>query len=244
MRSREQTLLQHLGELRRRVFICVVAVIVGSAVAFPFWEEIVGLLARQGPDVDLIAIEITETLGTSIKVSLFAGFVLASPLVIYQAGMFVTPGLTGKEKRFLFAFLPGVLIAFISGVAFSYFVLLPPLLGFLLSHGSGLVEIQPRVSNFVGNILRLLFWMGIAFETPLIMYLLAQLGLVTARSLIKFFRYWVVVAFLLAAIITPTVDPYNQALVAVPLLVLYGFGILLAFIAGRSRSRSKALSLT
>ncbi|MEE8466785.1 MAG: twin-arginine translocase subunit TatC [Dehalococcoidia bacterium] len=244
MRSGEQTLLQHLGELRRRVFICVVAVIVGSAAAFPFWEEIVELLARQGPEVDLIAIEITETLTTSIKVSLFAGFVLASPLVIFQAGMFVTPGLTGKEKRFMFAFLPGVLGAFVLGVAFSYFVLLPPLLGFLLSHGSDLIEIQPRVSNFVGNVLRLMFWMGLAFETPLIMYLLAQLGLVTARSLIKFFRYWVVVAFLLAAIITPTVDPYNQALVAVPLLVLYGIGILLAFVAGRSRSRSKALSST
>lgn len=244
MRSGEQTLLQHLGELRRRVFICVVAVIVGSAATFPFWEEIVELLARQGPEVDLIAIEITETLTTSIKVSLFGGFILASPLVIFQAGMFVTPGLTGREKRFMFAFLPGVLGAFVLGVAFSYFVLLPPLLGFLLSHGSDLIEIQPRVSNFVGNVLRLMFWMGLAFETPLVMYLLAQLGLVTARSLIKFFRYWVVVAFLLAAIITPTVDPYNQALVAVPLLVLYGIGIVLAFIAGRSRSRSKALSST
>ena len=242
MRPRELTLLQHLGELRRRLFISVLAIVVGSAAAFPFWEKIVELLARQGPDVQLIAIEITETLSTSIKVSLFAGFILASPIIIYQAGMFITPGLTGKEKRFLFAFMPGALLAFAAGVAFSYFVLLPPLLGFLISHGSDLVEIQPRVSNFVGNVIRLMFWMGVAFETPLVMYLLAQLGLVTARSLGRFRRYWVVVAFILAAIITPTVDPVNQALVAGPLLVLYEFGILLARLAGRSRRKSSAIS--
>ena len=153
MRPREQSLLQHLGELRRRVFVCVLAVIVGSGIAFPFWERIVELLARQGPDVQLIAIELTETLSTSIKVSLFAGFVLASPVIIYQVVMFVAPGLTGKEKRFLLAFMPGVLLAFAAGVAFSYFVLLPPLLGFLIGHGSDLVDIQLRVSNFVGNLI-------------------------------------------------------------------------------------------
>ena len=201
MRPREQSLLQHLGELRRRVFVCVLAVVVGSGAAFPFWERIVELLARQGPDVQLIAIELTETLSTSIKVSLFAGFVLASPVIIYQVVMFVAPGLTGKEKRFLLAFMPGVLLAFAAGVAFSYFVLLPPLLGFLIGHGSDLVDIQLRVSNFVSNLIRLMFWMGLAFETPLVMYLLAQLGLVTARSLARFRRYWVVVAFVLAAII-------------------------------------------
>ena len=89
-----------------------------------------------------------------------------------------------------------------------------------------------------GVMLRLLFWMGISFETPLVMYLLAQLGIVNARTFRRFYRYWVVVAFILGALITPTVDPFNQALVAIPLIVLYGFGILLAAVAGRSRRRS------
>ena len=242
MRSREQTMLQHIGELRRRVFISVLTVIVGSAASFPFWEKIVELLSRQAPDVQLIAIELTETLSTSIKVSLFTGLVLASPIILYQVVMFVAPGLTGKEKRFLLAFLPGALLAFAAGVAFSYFVLLPPLLGFLIGHGSELVDTQLRVSSFVGNVIRLMFWMGIAFETPLVMYLLAQLGLVNARSLGRFRRYWVVVAFVLAAIITPTVDPVNQSLVAGPLLVLYEVGILLARLAGRGRSKSQAIT--
>lgn len=242
MRSREQTMLQHIGELRRRVFFSVLAVIVGSAASFPFWKKIVELLSRQAPDVQLIAIELTETLSTSIKVSLFTGLVVASPVVLYQVIVFVAPGLTGKEKRFLLAFLPGALMAFAAGVAFSYFVLLPPLLGFLIGHGSELVDTQLRVSNFVGNIIRLMFWMGIAFETPLVMYLLAQLGLVNARSLGRFRRYWVLVAFVLAAVITPTVDPVNQSLVAGPLLVLYEVGILLAHLAGRGRSKSKAIT--
>ena len=99
-----------------------------------------------------------------------------------------------------------------------------------------------RISNIINLMIRLLFWMGLAFETPLVMFLLAQLGIVTAGSLARFRRYWVVVAFVLAAIITPTVDPVNQALVAGPLLVLYEVGILLARIAGRSRKKSNAIT--
>jgi sec-independent protein translocase protein TatC len=99
-----------------------------------------------------------------------------------------------------------------------------------------------RISNIINLMIRLLFWMGLAFETPLVMYLLASLGIVSAGPLARFRRYWVVVAFILAAIITPTVDPFNQALVAGPLLVLYELGILLARIAGRGRRKSKAIA--
>ena len=101
-----------------------------------------------------------------------------------------------------------------------------------------------RVSNIINLMIRLLFWMGLAFETPLIMYLLANLGIVSAPGLGRFRRYWVVVAFILAAIITPTVDPVNQGLVAGPLLVLYEAGIILARIAGRGRNKSNAIIST
>ena len=248
MRSREQTFLQHLGELRRRVFICVVAVLVGSAAAFVFFEQLIEILVQPARDLnlgtggDLIYTEVTELLTTAIKVSIVAGLVLASPVIIYQAVMFVAPGLTGREKRYLFGFMPAVISAFAGGVAFAYFVLTPPALHFLLTFGGDVAVPLIRVSNIVNLMIRLLFWMGLAFETPLVMYLLAQLGIVSAQSLSRFRRYWVVVAFVLAAIITPTVDPFNQALVAGPLLVLYEVGILLARIAGRSRSKSKAIT--
>lgn len=248
MRSREQTMLQHIGELRKRVFICVLAVLVGSAVAFVFFEQLIEILvspARDlelGPGGELIYTEVTELLTTAIKVSFVGGFMLAMPIILWQVVMFIAPGLTGREKRYLFGFMPAVVLAFSGGVAFGYYILTPPALHFLLTFGDGVAVPLIRVSNIVNLMIRLLFWMGLAFETPLVMYLLATLGIVTVGSLSRFRRYWVVVAFIMAAIITPTVDPVNQGLVAGPLLVLYEVGILLARIAARGRRKSQAIT--
>ena len=249
MSSREFSILEHLAELRRRVFISVLALIVGAGVAFCFFRQIIDLLVRPARDLDagtgqLVFIEVTELLTTSVKVSLVAGFVLAMPVILYQVIMFVVPGLTGREKRYLLGFLPAVLLAFMAGVAFGYFVLTPPALHFLLTFGADVATPFIRVSNIVNLMIRLLFWMGISFETPLVMYLLAQIGLVNARMLGRFRRYWVVVAFILGAIITPTVDPVNQALVAVPLLVLYELGVVLARLASRSRTTTEVAEIS
>lgn len=249
MSSREFSILEHLAELRRRVFISVLALIVGAGVAFCFFRQIIDLLVRPARDLDagtgqLVFIEVTELLTTSVKVSLVAGFVLAMPVILYQVIMFVAPGLTGREKRYLLGFLPAVLLAFMAGVAFGYFVLTPPALHFLLTFGADVATPFIRVSNIVNLMIRLLFWMGISFETPLVMYLLAQIGLVNARMLGRFRRYWVVVAFILGAIITPTVDPVNQALVAVPLLVLYELGVFLARLASRSRTTTEMAEIS
>ncbi len=248
MNNRELTILQHLSELRRRVFICVLALLVGSAVAFAFFTELIELLVRPARDLEtgvggqLIFTEVTELLTTSIKVSFVAGFILALPVILYQAVMFVAPGLTGRERRYLLGFMPGALLAFLAGIAFGYFILTPPALHFLLTFGGDVAVPMIRVSNIVNLMIRLLFWMGIAFETPLVMFLLAQLGVVNARMLSRFRRYWLVVAFIMGAIITPTFDPVNQALVAVPLLALYELGILLARLAGRGRRSSEAIT--
>ena len=244
MSQQELTIIQHLGELRRRVLISVVALIVGSAVSFAFFRQLIEILVRPARDLQtggagqLVFTEVTELLGISIKVSFLAGFVLAFPVILYQVIMFVAPGLTSREKRYLLGFLPGAMVAFVAGVAFAYFVMTPPALHFLLTFGDDVATPMIRVSNIVNLMVRLLFWMGLAFETPLVIYLLAQLGIVNARMLARFRRYWVVVAFILAAIITPTFDPVNQALVAVPLLVLYELGVLLARWVGRGRATS------
>ena len=249
MSSREFSILEHLAELRRRVLISVLALIVGAGVAFCFFRQIIDLLVRPARDLDagtgqLVFIEVTELLTTSVKVSLVAGFVLAMPVILYQVIMFVAPGLTGREKRYLLGFLPAVLLAFMAGVAFGYFVLTPPALHFLLTFGADVATPFIRVSNIVNLMIRLLFWMGISFETPLVMYLLAQIGLVDYRMLGKFRRYWVVGAFILGAIITPTVDPVNQALVAVPLLVLYELGVFLARLASRNRTTTEMAEIS
>lgn len=242
--ARELSITDHLRELRRRVLICVVAILAGSVVAFAFYKQIIEFLSRPaydletGSGLDLVFIEVTELLTTAVKVSFVAGFVLALPVILYQVLMFVAPGLTGRERRYLFLFMPAALVAFAAGVAFAYYVLTPPALKFLLGF-SDVATPLIRISNFVNLMVRLLFWMGVAFETPLIMYMLAQLGIVSAQRLSRFRRYWVVIAFILAAIITPTFDPVNQALVAGPLLVLYEVGVLLARLAGRSRREAE-----
>ena len=242
--NRELSITEHLRELRRRLLVCVIAVIAGSAVSFAFYRQIIEFLSRPaydleaGATLELVFIEVTELLTTAVKVSFVAGFILALPVILYQVVMFIAPGLTGRERRYLFLFAPAAMVAFLAGVAFAYYVLTPPALKFLLGF-SDVAQPLIRISNFVNLMIRLLFWMGVAFETPLIMYMLAQLGIVSARQLSRFRRYWVVVAFILAAIITPTFDPVNQALVAGPLLVLYEIGVLLARVAGRSRRKAE-----
>ena len=133
--------------------------------------------------------------------------------------------------------MPAAVVAFAAGLAFGYFVLTPQALPFLLSFGDGVVEPMVRISSLVDVMIRLLVWMGLVFETPLVMVLLARLGIVPARAFSRFRRYWLIIAFILAAVITPTVDPVNQVLVAVPLLVLYELGVVLAKIAGKRRDR-------
>ena len=140
MTGGELSILQHLAELRRRVFVSVLALLAGSAVAFAFFRQIIELLVLPAKDLgagpgQLVFVEVTELLTTSIKVSFVGGFVLALPVILYQVIMFIAPGLTGREKRYLLGFMPGVLLAFVAGVAFAYFVLTPPALHFLLTFG-------------------------------------------------------------------------------------------------------------
>ena len=231
-------LREHFRELRSRVMISMVALLLGSAVCFYFYEEILTFLiapARKvaGDDVSIIYTEVTELLSTTVKVSLLGGLVLALPVILYHVVRFVAPGLTPKERRILFSFLPAALLAFVGGMAFGYFVMIPPALKFLLTFGGDVAEPLIRISNIVNIMIRLLFWLGIAFETPLVMFVLATLGIVNARGFSRFRRLWLVASFIIAAAITPTIDPLNQAIVAGPLIVLYELGVLLARIAGR-----------
>ncbi len=244
MRDRELPLRRHLEELRRRLAISVLATVVTTVVAFVFYKQIIGFLLHPVEDLtasgeaSLIFVEVTEMLAVTMKVSLVSGLVLAFPIILYQIVMFVAPGLTPREKRYLFTFLPGVVLAFVAGAAFGYFVLIPPSIKFLLSWGSDLATPMIRISNYINVMVMLLFWMGVVFETPVVMFLLAKLGIVSWRGFARWRRHWIVIAFILGAIITPTFDPINQSLVAVPLIVLYEIGIWLARLAARDRPQT------
>lgn len=246
--ERELTIRGHLEELRRRLFISAIAVVVATVVAFVFHRQILELLKRPIENIEglgdnvLVFTEVTEFLGVIMKVSLLAGLVLALPVVMYQVVMFVAPGLTPQERRYLFIFLPGTIVAFVAGILFGYFVLFPPALRFLLTFGGDVAVPMIRIGNYMNLMITLLFWMGVVFETPFVMFFLARLGVVSARQLARFRRFAVVGAFILGAIITPTFDPVNQTLVALPIIVLYELGIHLAKLAQRSRRRSASPS--
>ena len=244
--EKELTIRGHLEELRRRLLRVAIAVVLTTVVAFVFHRPILELLKRPIANVEgvggsgLVFTEVTEFLGIAMKVSLMAGLMLALPVIMYELVMFAAPGLTSRERKYLFVFLPGTIIAFLAGALFGYFVLLPPALRFLLTFGGDIATPMIRIGNYMNLIITLLFWMGVVFETPLVMFFLAKLRVVSARRMARFRRYAVVGAFILGAIITPTFDPVNQTLVALPIIVLYEVGILLARLAQRGRQRKPA----
>ena len=250
MKNKVAPIGQHLTELRRRMLWSALAVLVCTGVAFVFHEQILRLLMEpaQGftgiPNQKPVFNDLTEFIGIAMKVSLLAGLVLSFPFVLYQMVMFLSPGLTRSEKRYLYTLLPLSVLVFVIGGAFGYRILFPPAIRFLLNFGSDIATPLIRIGNYVNLLLSLLFWMGLIFELPVVLYFLARIGIVTPRFLARQRRYAVVVAFILGAIITPTFDPINQSLVAVPIIVLYEAGIWLAKLGARGRrvaSRSAEL---
>ncbi len=171
-----------------------------------------------------------------ILLFLLVGLFLSLPFVLFQIVLFVSPGLTKKERRYLYAIVPIGTIAFILGASFGYFVLLPPVVKFLTTFGSDIAEPLIRIGNYVNLMLTLLFWMGVVFEMPLVFTLLAKIGILNPQILSKNRRYAVVIAFVLGAIITPTFDPINQTIVALPIIVLYEISIWMSKLAYSKKS--------
>jgi sec-independent protein translocase protein TatC len=243
MTDRETPLGGHLTELRRRLITSVLALLVSTVLAFVFYQVIFDVLMTPAQgfdslrDSELIFIDMTEMIGVTMKVSLLTGVALALPIILYQVVMFIAPGLTGREKRYLYALLPVALLSFIAGASFGYFVLLPPALHFLLTFGSEIATPMIRIGNYINLVVTLLFWLGIAFETPLVMFFLSKIGVITPQALARQRRFALVGAFILGAMITPTFDPVNQSMVAVPIIILYELGILLARVARLGKKR-------
>ena len=250
MKERRLTLRDHLAELRTRLTWSAAVVLVCTALSFVFHEEILTLLMKPAegfagvPAQKPIYTELTEFIGVAVKVSLLSGLVLSLPFVLFELAMFVSPGLTPSERRLVFALIPVCLLVFVAGAAFGYRILFPPAVRFLLSFGSDIATPYIRIGNYANLMITLLFWMGIVFETPVVMFFLSKIGLVTPAFLARNRRYALVVAFILGALITPTFDPINQTIVALPIIVLYEAGVWLAKLGGRGRrDASKELEL-
>ena len=235
--------MEHLGELRRRLIRCLIAVLITSVIAFIFYEQIFNILkAPAPPNINLQAIEMTEMIGTIMRVCLFSGIILAMPYLVYQALMFVFPALTSREKRYVYLILPWITLMFAGGVVFGYFILLPRITGFLISFGGGIASIEPRIGSYINIVTRLLLAVGLVFELPVVTTFLARIGLVSPKWLASKRKLALVFAFILAALITPTIDPINQTLVAAPLIVLYEMSIWLAKLVYRGDKKAESLA--
>ena len=238
MTDTKRPLRMHLQELRWRLLKVVIAVIIGAIIAAIFFEPLIKILEKPAAGYlsetgKPIFTDVTEMVAITVKIALMAGFVFATPVLAFQIIMFMSPGLTKSERRYALLLVPGVLVCFGAGMIFAYFVLLPPMLAFLLNFGSDLAIPMIRISTYMNLVITLLFWMGLVFETPITMFLLTKSGIVDKETFRKGRRFAVVIAFVLGALITPTFDPFNQTLVALPFIILYEAGIWLSKLTNR-----------
>jgi sec-independent protein translocase protein TatC len=245
--EKKLTVLGHLEEVRGRLFKSLIAIVVCIVICFPLARYIYPILTTPLPGIELYFTEVTGLLGSYMKVSLYGGLVLAGPYLLYQFVMFIKPALTRREKGYFYTLLPGVLVLFFAGVMFGYFILLPPALNFLYNSFPSFVggDINPiwTVDNYVSVVTRLLFWLGVVFEIPILMYFLARIGVISPAWIRRKWRYAVVIAFIIGGIITPTFDPVNQSLVAGPIVLLYGLGYLLAKLAWAARNKAESKTI-
>lgn len=224
-------LMEHLKEFRTRLIRAFIALFFTTAISFVFARQVFVILLEPLGDVAVQALKPTESLSNYMKVALLCGVILAMPFIVYQLARFIMPGLTKRERRYLYVLVPGATLCFLTGVAFAYFVMLPAALPFLGSFMADLVEQNWAIGEYLSFVTSLLFWIGVAFELPLFVYFLAKAGVIDAQTLSKNRKYAVIAIAFLSAVITPTVDPLNMALVMGPLIVLYEVGVILARIA-------------
>jgi sec-independent protein translocase protein TatC len=233
------TLLEHLQELRSRVAWSGAAVAFGLFIFMvpPVGFGAIDLLLRPAvahtPGFHAQAISPMENVVVYFKVALLGGITIGMPMLIYQTLGFVTPALTSKEKRWVLPIVAGASTAFILGLAFGYFIILPAAYAFLFSFGSSFADVTPTISSYMDLTTRLLLIAGLVFETPIVIMGLAKFGIVSARRLLGWWRVAIVASFAIAAVLTPTPDPVTQSLVAGPMVGLYFIGIGLAWFVRR-----------
>ncbi len=232
--SKEMGVWEHISELRSKLFWALISLVVTTLLSFMFAQYAIEILAVPiGGIQNVVSIEVTENVGVFFRVSLLSGFILALPFILWQLISFIAPGLFPEEKRMLFLSIPLATFLFICGVAFSYFVMLPTAIPFLVSVLG--VQTLPRLSNYIGFVTNLMFWIGISFETPLVIYALAKFHIVNAKGLLKQWRFAIVIIAVIAAVVTPTPDPINMGLLMAPLTMLYLLSVLFAWFANPER---------
>ena len=233
------TFLEHLDELRKRITHSVSGLFVGFIVSFAIFDQIrlfiYGQLTAEIPGGQFIYTEPTEAFFLLMKMCALTGVLIASPYIMWQVWLFIAPGLYAKEKKFAIPFVVSSSILFVSGAAFSHYVVFPAAWRFFASFSNEYMVFTPRIDPVFGLYVRLVIAMGLTFQLPVLIFVLARLGIVTPRYLVRNFKYAVLIMVIAAAIITPDGNPITQLLVAGPMVLLYVFGIAAAWLFGKSK---------
>ncbi|WAL62730.1 twin-arginine translocase subunit TatC [Thermocoleostomius sinensis] len=229
----EMSLFDHLEELRLRIFLSLIAAIVGIILCFFFVNDIVRLLEIPAQGVKFLQLSPGEYFFVSLKVAGYSGLLVSSPFILYQIIQFVLPGLTRRERRLLGPVVLGSSVLFVAGLAFAYYALIPAALNFFINYGSEVVEQLWSIDRYFEFVLLLLFSTGLAFQIPIVQLLLGVLGIVSSQRMVKGWRYVILGAAVLGAVLTPSTDPVTQGLLAGATLGLYFGGIGLVKLVGR-----------
>lgn len=242
MHDQELTLIEHLTELRNRLVKAMLALVVGTALSWIIAEPVLRLIIQPlgaAPQ----AIRPTENIMVYFRVMLILGVTIAMPVIVYQFIRFLLPALLPHERKYLNFLIPGATLCFASGVAFAALVMLPGMVTFMQGFLADIVENRWTIESYVSFVTFVMFWMGILFEMPLVIFFLAKLNVVTAKQLGQARRYAIMASALVAAVVTPSHDPINMVLLMVPLIVLYELGVFLARFATPKEQEADALGI-
>lgn len=237
------TFLEHLEDLRKRIFYSFIVIVLAVIPAWFFSKQIFEILAvpvtQFLPEGEMLAFtSLTEPFMLYIKVSFLTAIFATSPFIFLQFWLFTAPGLYRKEKKYVFPFVFLTSFFFILGGVFGYFVVFPWACRFFIGMGA---DFRPviTVKQYFSLALRVLLGIALVFELPTLVFFLSRMGIVTSRWMVKNFKYAVLVVFIIAAIITPTPDMVTQSIIAVPMLALYGLSILIAFLSEKRRKKER-----
>jgi len=230
----EMTILDHLNEFRIRVTHAMIGLVIGAVISLLFTKQLLVILQDKycqyfdllNDECTLTTLAPTEGIEGYFKVALTSGLVIAMPWIVYQLWKFIAPGLYKKEKRHVLVFIPMATLLFVMGVSFAWFILLPPALQFLTGFLGDVISNEWQLSQYISFVTKFLVWIGLSFETPLIMYFLGRFGILTSETLRKNWRFAIVGIAIAAALITPSVDPVTMSLTMIPLGLLYGASII------------------
>lgn len=228
----EMTLMEHLIELRDRIMKAVIGVAIGTVIGFIFARQVFELLIRPLPEqAAVVALGPTDSIFMYFKVALVLGVIISMPVILYQIVQFILPGLYPNERRYLYWLLPSGTIAFASGAVFAALVVIPFSIRYLSGFMADIISPTYQVQRYIDFVTTLMFWVGLVFETPLLIYFLSKLGVVDHKKLAGGRRYAIVVLAVVAAIVTPTPDPVTMMVVMTPMVLLYELGVQLARLA-------------